>query len=163
MSEISEFLNQGQRCINLGNPKDALVHFENALRLEPKNIEANLKKGNILGKIGKYDLAIKSYDTALSIEPENVLALLNKGLALHYLQEYQNAIVCYDMVLKLKPENPIALYNKASSLAKQNKIDEGIEILKNLIKKDFSFKEKAKSDIDFQHIKHLNEFKKITL
>ena len=44
-----------------------------------------------------------------------------------------------------------------------NYINDGLEILKKVIKRDFSFKEKAAADIDFQEIKTNNEFKKIIL
>ena len=62
-----------------------------------------------------------------------------------------------------KPQNTTALYNKASSLVKLGKIDEGLEILKSVIKLDFSFKAKAKFDVDFMNIQKNNEFRKITL
>ena len=76
---------------------------------------------------------------------------------------YDIALQCYDMVLKEKPQNTTALYNKASSLIKSGKINDGLELLSQVIKLDFSFKAKAKFDIDFEEIQHLNEFKKLTV
>ena len=63
----------------------------------------------------------------------------------------------------IKPKNVTALYNKASSLVKLNKIKEGIEVLSNVTEIDFSFKAKAKFDIDFAGVQKNNEFKKIVL
>ncbi len=82
-------------------------------------------------------------------------------MALHFLEKYDEAIECYNKVLEIKPDNVITLYNKSSSLIKKNKIAEGLQTLHKVVKIDYSFKAKAKYDIDFQEIRHLSEFKKI--
>lgn len=94
---------------------------------------------------------------------KNLLAILNKGLAHHYIGEYETAILCYDKVLSARPENGTALYNKASSLVKSNRIEEGLEILSKVSKRDFSYRAKAKFDDDFVEIRNLNKFKDIIL
>ena len=158
---IDEILISGQRCLNLGNPKEALQYFSKVLNIEPTNKKALVKKGNILGKLGKYQEAISFYDLTLDQDHSDVLALINKGLALHFLEKYDEAINCYDEVLQIKPNNVIALYNKSSSLIRKNKVKQGLKILQKAVKIDFSYKAKAKYDIDFHEIRHLNEFKKI--
>lgn len=160
---VHELYNMGLTSLNLGNPKEALSYFSRVLKLEPDNKKALVKKGNVLGKLGKYSQAVSFYDKALAQEPDDFLALINKGLALHFLERYHEAISCYDMALQLKPNNVTALYNKSSSLIRQNKINEGLQILKTVVDQDFSYKAKAKFDIDFQEIKHLNEFKRLVL
>ena len=140
-----------------------MLYFDQILQKNPHHLKSLVKKGNVLGKLGKYERAITFYDDALQIESNNVLALLNKGLALHYIGKFDDAIACYDKVLQIKPNNATALYNKASSLILQNKVEEGLHILKQAIKVDYSFKIKAKYDIDFQGIKTRNEFKRIVL
>lgn len=163
MSEtIESLVNYGQTLMNLGNPKDALVIYNKILEQDPDHIIALMKSGHILGQLARYDQAIIQYNKVLSLE-NNLLALLNKGLAHHYLGELETALNCYDKVLKEKPNNPTTLYNKASSLIKSGKIQEGIKILSEVIKLDFSFKEKAKYDVEFENIRKLNEFKQITV
>ncbi|KAG2471601.1 MAG: TPR repeat-containing protein [Nitrosopumilales archaeon] len=162
MQESAEELYEmGQRCINLGNPKEALSYFTKVLNLEPTHKKALVKKGNVLGKIGKYSQAILLYDKALKKDSKDLLALLNKGLALHYLERYDEAINCYNMALLIKPNNVTALYNIASSLILKNNVKEGLEILQKVVRLDFSYKAKAKFDIDFEQIRHLTEFKKM--
>ncbi len=158
-----KILNQATIEFNLGNFKKALALFEQVLQLEPLHSNALIKKGNILGKFGKYDDAIESYDKILEIEPQNALALVNKGLALHYLEKYDSAISCYNTILQTNPNNTIALYNKASSLIRQDRIGEGLELLKETIKIDYSYKYKARFDIDFVHLQKNNDFKQIVL
>lgn len=163
MSEIIESLLQsGQTSLNLGNPKDAMMFYDKILEYDPHYVEALLKKGHILGKLGRYDHAIIYYDKVL-FQEENLLALLNKGLAHHYIGQYNIAIQCFNKVLDVKPKNTTALYNKASSFIKSGKIQDGIKILSDVVKLDFSYKAKAKFDIDFEEIRKLNEFKEIIL
>ena len=163
MNQIEELHNLGQRSFNLGNTKEALAYYNRILDIDPKDIKAQLKIGNTLGKHGKYTEAIKHYDKGLEINGYDTLALINKGLALHYLERYDDAIKCYKMILGKKPNSAITSYNLASSLVKQNKINEGLEHLRRAIKIDFSYKVKASRDIDFQEIKTRSEFKKIIL
>ena len=163
MVSIEDLLKQGQRDLNIGNPKEAMVSFEKILETQPNHIDALIKKGNILGKIGRYPQAIECYDMVLQQDKANILALVNKGLAHHYIEQYEAAIRCYDMVLEINHKSTTALYNKASSLVKLGIIDMCLQILGNVIKMDFSFKAKAKFDIDFVDIREHNEFKKIIL
>jgi len=160
---VDELFELAQSALNLGNPKEALELFSKVLSISPNHQKALIKKGNVLGKLGKYQQAIPFYDKALKNDPNELLALINKGLALHYLKQYEDAIDFYDKALLQKPDSTTILYNKASSLICLGKIEQGLKILENVIKIDFSYKAKAKYDVDFQQIKHLNEFKKVIL
>lgn len=158
---IEELLIKGQRCLNLGNPKEAIRYYSKILCEDPGNVHALVKSGNILGKLGKYSQAISFYDRVLEKNPDDILSLINKGLSLHFLTRWNEALVCYDKVLTLRENNPLTLYHKASTLVKKGQIKEGLNILKKLIEIDYSFKVKAKFDVDFQEIKNLTDFKKI--
>ena len=162
MSEIEKLLEEGQRSLNLDNPKEALSFYQKILDEKPSHLEALMKKGNILGRFGRFDEAIITYQKILLQEKENLLALLNKGLCHHNTGQYDIAITCFNLVLKIKPQNKNALYNKSSSIIKSGKIKEGFEILSELIELDSSYKQQAKYDVDFVDIKLLNEFKEIT-
>lgn len=157
----SESFRMGQRCLNLGNPKEALGYFYKVLEKEPSNKDAMIKIGNIFGKLGKYSDAILLYDRALQQNPDDLLALINKGLAFHFMKQYAEAIKCYDSVLKIKPDSAIALYNKASSLIQKNNTKEAFEVLTLAVRQDKAYKKMAKYDIDFQEVKNLIEFQKI--
>ncbi|MFM8658402.1 MAG: tetratricopeptide repeat protein [Candidatus Nitrosotenuis sp.] len=160
---MSELFDSAILEFNLGNFKKAPALFSQVLEVEPHNVTALIKKGNILGKYAKYQDAIIHYDTVLGIEPKNSLALVNKGLALHYLGQYNDAISCYDTILEDKPKSALVLYNKASSMVRNNQVNLGLETLSKAIQIDFSYKYKARSDADFEEIRKTNEFKKIIL
>ena len=161
--QTDDLFKSGMTSWNLGNPKEAGKIFDQVLALDPNHEEALVRQGNVLGRIGKYAEAITFYNRALNLDPKNTLALVNKGLAHHYIEQYEMALGCYEQVLMIKPRNVTALYNKSSSLVKLNRIKEALEVLSNVTEIDFSFKAKAKYDIDFAHIQKNNEFKKIIL
>ena len=46
MSEIEKLLSDGQRSLNLDNPKEALSFYQKVLDQNPAHLEALLKKGN---------------------------------------------------------------------------------------------------------------------
>ena len=62
-ASIEELLKSGQTLLNTGNPKEAMTIYEKVLEISPNHIDALIKKGNILGKLGKYDNAILHYPT----------------------------------------------------------------------------------------------------
>ena len=162
MSEIEKLLSDGQRSLNLDNPKEALSFYQKVLDQNPTHHEALLKKGNIFGRFGRFDEAIICYEKVLLQEKEILLALLNKGVCNHHIGQYDVVTDCFDIVLNVKPQNKTALYNKSSSVIKSGKIEDGLAILSELIKIDSSYKTQAKRDVDFADIKLLNEFKEIT-
>ena len=159
--QTDDLFKSGMTSWNLGNPKEAGKIFDQVLALGPNHEEALVRQGNVLGRIGKYTEAITFYNRALNLDPKNTLALVNKGLSLHYLSEYDAAISCYDQVLTEKPKNTTAIYNKASSLVKKGNTEQGLHLLAHIVKIDYSFKYKAKFDIDFQHLRGSPNFEKI--
>ena len=159
--QTDDLFKSGMTSWNLGNPKEAGKIFDQVLALDPNHEEALVRQGNVLGRIGKYAEAITFYNRALNLDPKHTLALVNKGLSLHYLSEYDAAISCYDQVLTEKPKNTTAIYNKASSLVKKGNTEHGLHLLAHIVKIDYSFKYKAKFDIDFQHLRGSPNFEKI--
>ncbi|MEM3144324.1 MAG: tetratricopeptide repeat protein [Candidatus Nitrosotenuis sp.] len=156
--DSAKLYKSGVTELSLGNHKKAFAIFRQVLDIEPSHTGALVKQGNILGKFARYDEAITYYDRALAVEPKNELALLNKGLALHYLERFEEAIACYDQVLQTRPDSTITKYNKASSLVRCGKVDDGIDVLADAIKVDFSYKYKAQADIDFESIRESPKF-----
>ena len=80
MLNSDQLINDGIIAMNLGNIKESKKIFENVLEIDPQNIIALNKLGNIFGKLGSYQKAIECYDRVLSKE-KNFLALINKRLA----------------------------------------------------------------------------------
>ena len=125
-----------------------------------KTIETNLfcNQGNELFNLGRYEEAITSYDNALKINPDDHLAWNNRGIALGNLGRHEEAISSYDQALKIKPDDANAYYNKACTYAQLENISLALDNLKQAINLDSQFLEDAKTDTDFDKIRHDSRF-----
>ena len=99
-SEFTLLLGKGQALLNLGKAQDALVCFEEAIDLEPRNAEAFVKKGLALERLQRMEQAIESYDQALAVDGTSTLAYLYKGAVCNRLQRFQEALDCYEKALR---------------------------------------------------------------
>ncbi|BBC26334.1 tetratricopeptide repeat protein [Pseudanabaena sp. ABRG5-3] len=67
----------------------------------------------------------------------------------------EEAIAAYDQALQIKPDDPSAYYNKACAYSLQNQIELALENLQKAIQLDpEKYRELAKTDSDFDNIRH---------
>ena len=92
-------LGKGQSLMNLGEARDALTCFEQALALEPENTELLVKKGLAQEQLENWDDALASYNRALALDPGLTVAYLYKGGVCNRLQRYQEALQSYERAL----------------------------------------------------------------
>ncbi len=62
----------------IGNYNLAIIYYDKALAIDPKNVDALTGKGNVLSHLGNQTEAAGFYDKALAIDPKNVDALTGK-------------------------------------------------------------------------------------
>ena len=132
-----------------------------AQKMDPENVEMQVRKGNVLGRLGRYEQAVSCYDRALERSPGNILASVNRGLALHFLKRYDEAASQYREALAIKPDSALILYSMASSLVMQGRADRGLEILQRAVRLDYTYGIKAKHDMDFEKMWQKRRFQKI--
>jgi tetratricopeptide (TPR) repeat protein len=60
---------------------EALSDCDEALKLQPDNVQTRETRGFIFLKLGEKDIALREYDTALRSDPDRPLALYGRGLA----------------------------------------------------------------------------------
>jgi tetratricopeptide (TPR) repeat protein len=99
ISRTVVLLGKGQSLLNLGEAKDALKCFEQALELEPNNTDLLVKKGLALEQLENWDAALASYNRALALDPGLTVAYLYKGGVCNRLQRYQEALQSYERAL----------------------------------------------------------------
>lgn len=73
-------VNEGISFLIVGKYNEAIVYYDKALTLDPRNVDVLYNKGVALGKLGNYTQAIKYYDQALAINPNYIGALGCKSL-----------------------------------------------------------------------------------
>jgi Tfp pilus assembly protein PilF len=113
--------------INNGKADEAMSHFNKALNINPRSVEALNNIGVILAGKGKLEEAVSHFSRALSIRPNDGQTHFNLGLALSQQGKIDSAIEHYEEALRIKPENEKAHINLALALQAQGRIDKAIE------------------------------------
>jgi len=98
-SRAAVLLGKGQTLLNLGDWKEALACFEQALTMTPHNAEAQVKKGLALEQLESWNEALESYNRAIEIDNTLTVAYLYKGAVCNRLQRYQEALASYELAL----------------------------------------------------------------
>jgi tetratricopeptide (TPR) repeat protein len=74
------WLEKGFLLTNVGNEEEAVNAFDNASKIDPKNVMAWRMKGILLaGGLQRYDDALRTYDAALNINPDDSTLWALKG------------------------------------------------------------------------------------
>ena len=86
---------------NQGKYNEAIKCFNEAIRLDPKEVDAWNNKGVALVIQEKYDEAIKAFDEAIRLDPNLAGAWNNKGVALKALGRFDETGLKHNSVIKL--------------------------------------------------------------
>ena len=97
---ITGLLADGQTLLNAQQPENALKLFEEALRLDPENGEALIKKAGALERVNQIEEAIACYDRAIELDSSATMAWLQKGGLFNRLARYDEAMQCYEKALQ---------------------------------------------------------------
>jgi tetratricopeptide (TPR) repeat protein len=141
--------------------EDAIRSFELALRIDPKYVDAWIKKGYAHFHLNEYPAAISSYDKALEIDINNSEAWNLKGLSYYRMKNYDKAIAACEKAIDINPNDGMSWYNEACYLTLSGKVDEGMEALKRSIEIDISNAKKAVRDRDFENARAEEAFRRI--
>ena len=108
------------------NYAQALLSFDQALKIKPEIHKAWYYRGNALVRLGRFEEAIISYEQALKFNPGDLQSWHNRGFALGNLGNIQEEILSYDQALKIEPYFHNAWYNRGVALGSLGKIEEEI-------------------------------------
>jgi serine/threonine protein kinase/regulator of sirC expression with transglutaminase-like and TPR domain len=122
-----EIVNKGAALSNLGRDKEALVYFDQALKLLPGFDAAWLNKGVVLAKGAKYDDALVCYGKAIDISPRNADAWYNRGFAYQQKKLHEQALEAYEKAVEFNPLFEGAWLNKGVILRRMKREQEAIE------------------------------------
>jgi tetratricopeptide (TPR) repeat protein len=103
---VANLLVEGQTLLDANNAEKALECFDVALGLDAKHVEALVKKGGALEKLGRTDEAIACYDHAIEANNSATIAYLQKGGLFNRMARYDEALQCYEQALRTQEKNP---------------------------------------------------------
>ena len=141
--------------------EDAVAVFEQALRIEPDNVETLMKLGYANFHLDDHSAALKIYDRILDIDVTNPEAWNLKGLVHYEQKNYSKALDSVDKAIESDPTYGMAWYNKACFLSLLNQVPESLEALKRSIEIDVKNARKSIRDKDFMNVRIEEGFKRI--
>jgi len=110
-------MNLADALARKGQSDDAMVHYQQAITLEPNYADAYYNRGNVLFAKGQIDDAIADWEKALLLQPNDADAHTSLGNALLRKGSINEAIAHYETALALAPEDPHSRNNLAWLLA----------------------------------------------
>jgi tetratricopeptide (TPR) repeat protein len=140
---------------------EATVVFEEALRIDPENIETLMKLGYARFHLDDHGEALRVYDKILEIDVENPEAWNLKGLVHYEQKKYAKALDAVEKAIESDPTYGMAQYNKACFLSLLNQVPESLEALKRAIEIDVKNARRSIRDSDFRNVRIEEGFKRI--
>ncbi|WP_138379644.1 XrtA/PEP-CTERM system TPR-repeat protein PrsT [Luteithermobacter gelatinilyticus] len=107
----------------------AEAKVDQALELNPKNVQALLLKGELIHRLQGPQHSLEYFENALQYAPNNVTAQIKKAGVLFDLKRDEEALGQLDETLKLSPRHPLANYLAAIIYARRNSPDKATEFL----------------------------------
>lgn len=112
---------------------DAVKHFQQAIRINPKFAEGHYNMARVMQYEDKLDEAVNYYKQTLKIKPDYASAHNNLGTVLQLQGKLNEAIEQYQQVVMIKPNYAEAYYNLAMALQLQGKLDDAVKYYQKTI------------------------------
>ncbi|MGH9362064.1 MAG: tetratricopeptide repeat protein, partial [Thermoanaerobaculia bacterium] len=112
-----------------GLPRPAARFFEEALRLDPRRLDAWVGLGNLAFDRAAYDEALRHYGRALELNPEALEPLTNCGKIHAIRKEYRQAVPILEKAIVLRPDLAPALSTLGGVLIEEGDLARAEDLL----------------------------------
>jgi tetratricopeptide (TPR) repeat protein len=155
------WLGKGNQLENLGRYEEAIAAYDEAIKLKVDYIEAMLNKAMILKKLDHQDLANQQFHVIVEICQEyqgrgdQTIDFWNTyAVSLSCLEQYEEVEEILQTALAINPNQSSVNYNLACYYSIQNNVPLAVEYLARAIQLFPKQREQAKTDPDFDTIRH---------
>ena len=109
------FFNRAQDKLELADYEEAIIDYNKALELLPKEICLVFSmRGNAKRNLGDFEGAISDQNKALDFDPLYSDGYFNRGIAKFKKGDFDGAIRDYSQVLKINPKDSDSFFNRAN-------------------------------------------------
>ncbi len=108
--------------------QEALPHFEKAIAIYPKFLNAAFDRARLLDAMQRYDEALAAYRLATTIDTVFSAPYFSMGVIYDYQKNPQAAAVCYERFLSNHPQQLEAYANLGFDYFKLKQFDKSIEV-----------------------------------
>jgi tetratricopeptide (TPR) repeat protein len=134
-------INAGMVSYQAGRAGDAVAHFRQAIRIDPRDADAHDNLGMALAALGRIEEAMAAAAEALRLDPADAGTHNNLGNLLARQSRLDEAIAAYGEAVRLKPGYPDARSNLGNALALQGRAEEAIVQYRAALRLDPGFAE----------------------
>lgn len=114
---------RGDSLVKQGEYDRAIAEYNEAIRLDPREVLAIINRGFCFYRKALFPQAISDYSTAIAKEPTNAEAYNNRGAVWKDMGQFEKAIADFEEALRCDPAHPIAQNNLRDALAKMTPTD----------------------------------------
>ena len=101
--DTDSYLNRGVAYGKKGLYDQAIVDFNKAVELNPRDATAYYNRGISYGKKGQYDQAIVDFNKAIELDPRDAAAYYNRGISYEKRGQHDRAILDFTKAIEINP------------------------------------------------------------
>jgi tetratricopeptide (TPR) repeat protein len=131
-----DFYARGITKLDQYNYREAAEDFTQAIKLDPKYIEAYFKRGYSYTWVSKHQEALTDFNQAIVLDPNYLDAYLNRGWSQLFLQNDQAALEDFNRSIRLNPNYANAYAHQGMAYIKMGKYQAALESSKQAIRLD---------------------------
>ncbi len=102
---------EGIRLHKQGDLKNAIVHLNNGLTINPNDLPTLIELGQVFLELSRNDLAISTFKRAVALSPSDTLIHVLLGNAYMDDKKYKEATSEFQQAIKLEPDNILLRVN----------------------------------------------------
>ena len=128
-NDPEQHFNRGLEHYKAGRLKDAIVTFNQAIKLNPKEAELSYYLGEAYYSSEMYVEAIKAYKQALKLKPIHSAARNNLGMAYLKVGQFEQAVESFNETIRREPEYFLAHYDLGAAYLERGNLNAALERL----------------------------------
>ena len=137
--EASIYSDRGLAKWRLGQTKETIDDFNQAIQLSPENATVYNNRGNALMDLGHPDEAIKDFDRAIALSGNYGAAYNNRGNARAALGQYKPAFHDFRKAVELMPESAVPFNGRGKAHAELKRYHAAVRDLSRAISLDAKY------------------------
>ncbi len=120
------YLNLGRAYLKQGQDRQGLNALQQALKLDPANVDVLNARGLYLYERQLYAMALDDFNQALEHDPDSKSARVNRGNVFSRIGKYREALTDYQAALRLDPNDFRTYVNRGNVFAKMKRYEEAL-------------------------------------
>ena len=114
---VEDYFDFGIHYQQRGEFKKAIDSYDQAIKINPKYVEAFNNRGSAKGNLGEYRDAIADFNETIEINPKDANTYYNRGITKAILGEHRDAIADFNEAIKINPTYALAFNNRGIAKA----------------------------------------------